>query len=66
MSSKFIMRFVGVLFSILLLVGIGIHFMVEPKLTTMIWIFTVPLILAVPILLSVLLASDEEFQIPAE
>lgn len=65
MSSKFVIRFACVLLTILLVVGLGIHFMVAPELTTMIWIFTVPLILAVPILLSVVFATDDELQIPA-
>ncbi|WP_089603628.1 hypothetical protein [Acinetobacter piscicola] len=64
MPLKFVIRFASILFSVLILAAIGIHSLFPSELTVVLWIFTVPIILAVPILTSVVFAKDEELCIP--
>ncbi|MEG0482608.1 MAG: hypothetical protein RR569_05820 [Acinetobacter sp.] len=64
MPLKFIMRFASILFSVLILTAISIHSLFPSELTVVLWIFTVPIILAVPILTSIAFAKDEELCIP--
>lgn len=63
MSTKFVIRFALILFLVLVLTAIAIQFMFNPDVTVILWIFAMPIILAVPILSSVLLATNEEFDI---
>jgi len=63
MSTKFVIRFALILFLVLVLTAIAIQFMFNPDVTVILWIFAMPIILAVPILSSVLLAANEEFDI---
>ncbi|WP_436897304.1 hypothetical protein [Acinetobacter gyllenbergii] len=60
MLVKFAMRFMGVLFAVLALAAIVIHFFFSSKLTTDLWIIVVPIILGVPMLTSVIVARDDE------
>ncbi|USA45135.1 hypothetical protein NDN11_10350 [Acinetobacter sp. C26M] len=63
MLVKFAIRFMGVLFMVLALAAIIIHFFFSSKLTTDLWIIVVPIILGVPMLTSVIIAKDEELSI---
>lgn len=63
MLVKFAIRFMGVLFVVLALAAIIIHFFFSSKLTTDLWIIVVPVILGVPMLASVIIAKDEELSI---
>ncbi|ESK54314.1 hypothetical protein [Acinetobacter tjernbergiae] len=63
MLGKFATRFVGVLFSVLILTAIVIHFFFSNKLTTDLWIIVMPVILGIPILISVVMAKDDELSI---
>lgn len=63
MSTKFVIRFALILFLVLVLTAIAIQFLFNPDATVILWIFAMPIILAVPILASVLLAQNEEFDI---
>ncbi|WP_227612202.1 hypothetical protein [Acinetobacter sp. S40] len=60
MLLKFAIRFMAVLLAVLILAAIIIHFSFSSKLTTDLWIIIVPIILAAPILTSVVLAKDDE------
>lgn len=60
MLLKFAIRFMAVLLAVLILAAIIIHFSFSSKLTTDLWIIIVPIILAAPILTSVVLATDDE------
>lgn len=64
MALKFVICFASVLFLVLILAALGIHFLFSGELTVVLWIFTVPIILAIPILTSVALTKDEELSIP--
>lgn len=63
MLLKFAIRFVSVLFSVLLLTALVIHFFFSSKITTDLWIIAVPIILGIPILTSVLITKDDELSI---
>ena len=63
MLVKFAMRFMGVLFAVLVLAAIVIHFFFSSKLTTDLWIIVVPIILGVPMLTSVIVARDDELNV---
>jgi hypothetical protein len=63
MSTKFIIRFAAILFSVLILAGLIIQFFFKPDVTVVLWIFSVPFILGIPILASVVLTSNEELDI---
>ncbi|ENX57105.1 MULTISPECIES: hypothetical protein [Acinetobacter] len=63
MLVKFAVRFMGVLFTVLALVALVIHFFFSSKLTTDLWIIMVPIILGVPMLTSVIVAKDDELSI---
>ncbi|MGE8539434.1 MAG: hypothetical protein ACN6NI_09130, partial [Acinetobacter sp.] len=60
---KFIIRFAMILFTILILTALAIQFFFSPEVTVVLWIFAVPFILGIPILASVVLASNEELDI---
>lgn len=63
MATKFIIRFAVILFAVLILTALSIQFFFDPEVTVVLWIFAVPFILGVPILASVVLASNEELDI---
>ncbi|NNH01762.1 hypothetical protein [Acinetobacter sp. ANC 5414] len=65
MPLKFVIRFTSVLFSVLILAAIAIHFFFSSKLTTDLWIILVPIILGVPILTAVIFTKDDELSIPS-
>ena len=60
MPQNFVIRFVSVLAFVLVLAALVIHFLFSGETTVVLWIFTFPIILAVPILISVFLAKDQE------
>lgn len=63
MLVKFAIRFMAILFSVLALAAIVIHFFFSSTLTTDLWIIVVPIILGIPILTAVVVAKDEELSI---
>ncbi|MCU4582232.1 hypothetical protein KTJ32_14650 [Acinetobacter gyllenbergii] len=63
MLVKFAMRFIGVLFAVLVLAALVIHFFFSSKLTTDLWIIVVPIILGIPMLTSVIVARDDELNV---
>lgn len=63
MSTKFTLRFAMILLFVLLFTAIAIHFFFNPGATVILWIFAMPIILGVPILSSVVLATNEELDI---
>lgn len=63
MLLKFAIRFMAVLFSVLALAAIVIHFFFSSKLTTDLWIIVVPIILGVPMVASVVVAKDTELNV---
>ncbi|KXO87249.1 hypothetical protein AYK86_00970 [Acinetobacter venetianus] len=63
MLIKFAIRFMAVLFSVLALAAIVIHFFFSSKLTTDLWIIVVPIILGVPMVASVIVAKDTELNV---
>ena len=63
MSTKFAIRFAAILFLVLVLTAIAIQYFFHPDSTVILWIFAMPIILAVPILSSVVLATNEELDI---
>ncbi|RKG29661.1 hypothetical protein [Acinetobacter tianfuensis] len=65
MSTKFVFRFAMILLLVLLLSALAIHFFFNPGATVILWIFAMPLILGIPILSSVVLATNEELDIHA-
>ena len=65
MSTKFVLRFAVILMLVLLFSALAIHFFFNPGATVILWIFAMPLILGVPILSSVVLATNEELDIHA-
>ena len=63
MPKNFVIRFAVLLFMTLLVIALGIHFMLSKEVTVVAWILMFPVIMAVPILASVLMAKDEELGI---
>ena len=63
MPKNFDIRFAVLLFMTLLVIALGIHFMLSKEVTVVAWILMFPIIMAVPILASVLMAKDEELEI---
>ncbi|AUC07673.1 MAG: hypothetical protein ACD_6C00119G0002 [uncultured bacterium] len=63
MSTKFIIRFAAILFSVLILTALAIQFFFKPDVTVVLWIFAVPFILGIPILASVVLTTNDELDI---
>jgi len=63
MPLKFVIRFASILFSLLILVVIATQFLFSSKVTTDIWIISFPIILAIPILTSIVFAKNDEFSI---
>lgn len=59
MLLKFVTRFAVILFAVIALTAIGIHFFFSSNTTTF-WIMMMPIILGIPIVASVVLATDEE------
>lgn len=64
MPQNFVIRFASILFFILILAAIVIHFSTSGEATIVFWICLVPVILAIPILTSVVFAKDEELGLP--
>ena len=67
MPKHFVIRFVCVLFSILILAALIIHFSLAEvsRLHILLWIYTVPLSLGIAMLISIIYAKDSELGIPA-
>ncbi|MDT0199451.1 MULTISPECIES: hypothetical protein [unclassified Acinetobacter] len=63
MSTKFIIRFAAILFSVLILTALAIQFFFKSDVTVVLWIFAVPFILGIPILASVVLTTNDELDI---
>ena len=63
MLVKFAVRFMGVLFAVLALTALVIHFFFSSKLSTDLWIIMVPIILGVPMLTSIIVAKDDELSV---
>jgi hypothetical protein len=63
MSSTFAIRFAAILFSVMVLAALLIHFVLNSQYTIIFWIFAVPFILGIPILASVVLATNEELDL---
>lgn len=64
MAKTYLMRFVGILFLVLFVVGIIIHTFTTGEATIVSWICAVPFILATPILVSVFFAKNSELGLP--
>ena len=65
MAKNFVIRFVSVLFLVILFSALAIHFLFSAGITVVLWIFAFPIILVIPIFVSVALASDEELGVLA-
>ncbi|TXJ02315.1 MAG: hypothetical protein E6Q26_05620 [Acinetobacter sp.] len=63
MLLKFSIRFMAVLFAVLALAAIAIHFFFSKSITTDLWIISMPIILGIPILTAVVVAKDDEFSL---
>lgn len=64
MSSRYIARFVGILFVMLVLATIGIEVFTSGDSKIVLWILSVPLILGIPVVSSVILVKNDELDIP--
>ena len=64
MLKSFAIRFAAVLLAVLVLATIGIESTTAGDTTVIMWIFAVPFILAIPILASVILAKNDELELP--
>ena len=58
MPKNFVIRFAVLLFMTLLVIALGIHFMLWKEVPVVAWILMFHIIMAVPILASVLMAKD--------
>ena len=65
MSSRYIARFIGILFLILVLVTIVVEMFTSGETRIVLWILSVPVILGIPVLSSVILAKNDELDIPS-
>ncbi len=65
MAKNFVIRFASVLFLVILFSALAIHFLFSAEITVVLWIFAFPIILVIPIFVSVALASDEELGVLA-
>lgn len=65
MSSRFVIRFAAVLFVLLVLFTLMIEFSTSGDTTVIMWIFAVPFILGIPIFTSIVLAKNDEMEIPS-
>lgn len=65
MVRNYLIRFAGILFVILLIDATVIHFLTTGEATIVAWICSVPFILAIPILSSVIFAKNEELGLPS-
>jgi hypothetical protein len=63
MLLKFTLRFVAVLFSVLIITALSIHFFFSEKIVTDLWIIVVPVILGIPMLTAITLTKDEELNL---
>ena len=63
MLLKFTVRFVAVLFSVLTIRALSIHFFFSEKIVTDLWIIVVPVILGIPMLTAITLTKDEELNL---
>lgn len=59
MLLKFATRFALILFTVIALTAVAIHFFFSGETTTL-WIVMMPVILGIPILASIVLVTDEE------
>ena len=64
MAKKFVIRFASILFLALIVIALGIHFLFSKEVSVVAWILGFPVILLIPIVLSVVMAKDEELGIP--
>lgn len=65
MPKSFVVRFAAVLLLVLVVATIGIELSTTGETTVVMWIFAVPFILAIPILASVILAKNDELEVPS-
>ncbi|OTG81868.1 hypothetical protein B9T31_15235 [Acinetobacter sp. ANC 4558] len=67
MPKNFVIRFAIVLFSILILAALIIHFSLSEmsRLHILLWIYTVPLSLGLTAFASIIFAKDSELGLPA-
>lgn len=65
MSSRYIARFVGILFLILVLVTIVVEMFTSGETKIVLWILSVPVILGIPVVSSIVLVKNDELDIPA-
>lgn len=63
MPMSFVIRFAAVLALVLIVFTLAIELTTSGETTVIMWIFTVPFILATPILASVVLAKNDEMDI---
>ncbi|MDQ8935853.1 hypothetical protein [Acinetobacter rudis] len=66
MPKSFAIRFAAVLLAVLVIFTIAIELSTSGETTVIMWIFAVPFILAIPILTSVILAKNDEMEIPTK
>lgn len=60
MPIKFVIRFTSILVSLLFLAALVNQFFFSSKVTTDVWILSFPIIVGIPILASVIYATDNE------
>lgn len=67
MPKNFVVRFASVLFTILILAALIIHFALSDvsRLHVLLWIYTVPLSLGITAFASIIFAKDSELGLPA-
>ncbi|ALH95950.1 hypothetical protein AOY20_10645 [Acinetobacter equi] len=66
MPKNFVIRFASVLFTILIIAALVIHFTLADtsRLIVLLWIYTVPLSLGITAFISIIFAKDSELGIP--
>jgi ABC-type multidrug transport system permease subunit len=66
MPKNFVIRFTSVLFAILFIAALIIHFTLSDssRLIILLWIYTVPLSLGITAFVSIIFAKDSELGIP--
>ncbi|OTG60610.1 hypothetical protein B9T29_11695 [Acinetobacter sp. ANC 3903] len=60
MPIKFVIRFTSILVSLLILAALVNQFFFSSQVTTDVWILSFPIIVGIPILASVMCATDNE------
>ena len=63
MPIKFVIRFASKMLTLVQVDEIATQFLFSSKVTTDIWIISFPIILAIPILTSIVFAKNDEFSI---